>query len=212
VDLASAEQLERLRLQRQDLLARYRPESRAVQDLDKRIAQLEAYAGASPAGGLSRIGPNPTYQALEARLATAAADVVALGGRSRELSRQKELAGARVSSLAALAPEYQRLKRDRDALASQAADFAAREQAERVRNELAPGAADSISIYERAKVPVRDSSGNRILAMLFAAFGALAALAAGLLGAWSVRTFPMASALERTLGLRVLATAGDRSP
>jgi uncharacterized protein involved in exopolysaccharide biosynthesis len=211
VESASAQQLEQLRLERQDLLARYRPDSRAVQDMDKRIAQLETYVGSSPAGGLRRIGPNPAFRALEASAAAEAANIVALGGRARELARQRELAGARVSALAALAPEYQRLKRDRDALASQAAEFAAREQEENVHSEVALGAVDNVSVYEPARTPSRDSSTNSVLAVSFAAFGALVALAAGLLGVWSVRTFPTAGAVERTLGLRVLAAARNRS-
>jgi uncharacterized protein involved in exopolysaccharide biosynthesis len=211
VESASTQELEKLRLQRQDLLARYRPDSRAVQDLDKRIGQLETYVRTEPVTGLRRIGPNPTYQALEASAANEAASAAAMAGKTRELARQKEVAEARLAYLAALAPEYDRLKRDRDALASSASAVAAREQNERVRGELALHNVDNISIYEPARPPARTTSTNRLIAAAAAALGLFAALIAGLWRASSVRTFPTAGSLERTLGLPVLASVADRS-
>jgi uncharacterized protein involved in exopolysaccharide biosynthesis len=211
VESASTQELEKLQLQRQELLARYRPDSRAVQDIDKRIAQLETWINSSPGGGLRRLGPNPTFQALETRAAAETANLAALGGKAAELARQKELAASRLANLAALAPEYQRLRRDRDALASQAADLASREQTVRIREDLSTGAVGNVSIYEPARPPARDAPANRNIGMAVAAFGLLAALAAGLLSIASVRSFPLAAALERTLGLRVLATTRDRT-
>ena len=50
-----------------------------------------------------------------------------------------------------------------------------------------------------------------MIAIAAAIFGLLTALAVGLLRAWSVSSFPTAGSVERTLNLRVLATARDRS-
>jgi uncharacterized protein involved in exopolysaccharide biosynthesis len=211
VESAATQELEKLRLQREDMLVRYQPDSRAVQDLEKRIVQLENFVRSSPATGLRRIGPNPTFQALEASAAAEAANFTAMAGKARELTRQKEDAGARLTALAALAPEYERLRRDRDALAVSAAAFAAREQAERASSELATRSIDNISIYEAARPPTRGSSTNREIAAAIASFGFFFALIAGLWHAWSVRTFPTAGSIERTLGLRVVASARDRS-
>ncbi|MDP3740063.1 MAG: Wzz/FepE/Etk N-terminal domain-containing protein [Hyphomonadaceae bacterium] len=212
IETTSAADVEKLRLERQDMLTRYRPDSRAVQDLDKRIATLESYIKGSPAAGLRRIGPNPTFQALEADQAVQTANITAMTGRSIELRRQKLQAENKLSELADLEPEYQRLKRDRDALEASAGTFATREQSERARSELATRSADNISIYEPARPPARGDSPKRLIALAAAFFGLFTALVVGLLRVWSIRSFATAGAIERTLGIRVLAEARDRSP
>ncbi len=157
-----------------------------------------------------RTGPNPTFQALEADEAAQTASIAALAGKSLELTQQKAEAERRLAALARLAPDYQRLKRQRDALEASANAFAAREQGERTRSEMASRVASDISLYETARPPVREDPRRRVIAGGFALFGALLALTVGLLRVWSIRTFPTAGALERTLGMRVLASAGDR--
>lgn len=212
IETTSAADVEKLRLERQDMLTRYRPDSRAVLDLDKRIATLESYLKAAPAAGLRRIGPNPTYQALEADEAVQTANITALTGRSIELRRQKLQVENKLSELADFEPEYLRLKRDRDALEASAGTFATREQSERARSELATRSADNISIYEAARPPARGDSPKRFIAIAAALFGLFTALVVGLLRVWSIRSFATAGAIERTLGIRVLAEARDRSP
>ncbi len=211
VETTSEQDLVKLRVQREDLLARYLPDSRVVQDIDRKIAQLETYLNAAPAQGLRRIGPNPTWQALEADRAVQTANISALTGRSAALATQKRDAEARITQLAALEPNYLRLKRDRTALEASAGAFATREQTERARNELASLSADNISVYEAARPPTRGDATKRLIAIGAAIFGLITALAVGLLRAWSVTGFATAGSVERTLGLRVLATAKDRT-
>lgn len=210
VETTSEQDLVRLRLDREDLLTRYLPDSRAVQDIDRRIAQLEAFLASAPAAGLRRIGPNPTYQALEADHAVQTANIAALQGRAAALASQKAGAEARIARLAGLEPDYLRLKRDRDALSTSAGTFAAREQTERARTELAQRNVENISIYEAARTPTRGDSMKRIIAIAAAVFGLISALAIGLLRVWSVTAFATAGAVERTLGLRVLAATRER--
>ncbi len=81
VETTSEQDLMKMRVERQDLLTRYRPDSRAVQDIDKRIAQLETFLKSAPAAGLRRIGPNPTFQALEADEAVQSATVSGADGQ-----------------------------------------------------------------------------------------------------------------------------------
>jgi hypothetical protein len=89
--------------------------------------------------------------------------MAALEGRAAALASQKTAAEARLAQLAALEPEYLRLKRERDALESSAGTFAAREQTERARTELAQRSVDNISIYEAARTPTRGDSMKRII-------------------------------------------------
>jgi uncharacterized protein involved in exopolysaccharide biosynthesis len=209
VETTSEQELVKLRLEREDLLTRYLPDSRAVQDVERKIRQMEGFLDSAPAQGLRRIGPNPTWQALEADRAVQSANISAMTGRLAALVDQKRAAEARIAQLAALQPEYMRLKRDRDALDTSAGAFASREQAERARTELAARNAGNISIYEAARPPARGDSLKRTIIIAAALFGLISALAIGLLRAWSVPTFATASAIERTLGLRVLAATRE---
>lgn len=210
VETTSEQDLVKLRLEREDLLTRYLPDSRAVQDIDRRIAQMEAFLASAPAAGLRRIGPNPTFQALEADHAVQTATMAALQGRAAALASQMTAAEARLAQLAALEPEYLRLKRERDALESSAGTFAAREQTERARTELAQRSVENISIYEAARTPTRGDSMKRIIVIAAAMLGLITALAIGLLRAWSVTAFATAGSIERTLGLRTLAATRER--
>lgn len=209
VETTSEQELVKLRLEREDLLTRYLPDSRAVKDVDRKIEQMQAYLATAPNQGLRRIGPNPTFQALEADRAVQTATISALNGRAAALAAQKSEADQRITQLAALQPDYQRLKRDRDALETSAAAYAAREQSELARNELASRSVDNISVYEAARPPTRGDATKRTIAIAAAIFGLITALAIGLLRAWSAAGFATASSVERTTGLRVLASARE---
>lgn len=209
-ETSSQQELFSLKLQRDELLTRYRPDSRAVQELDRLITQMERFLNTGEPGGLRRVGQNPTWQAMETDQARAQADAAALAGRAEDLRRQKIETEARRIALTALEPEYRHLRRDRDALDASAAAFATREQTERSRHELASRSVDNISIYEPARAPVRGASPKRAIAAAAAIFGLMTALMVGLFRAWSQRTFSTVASLERTLGLPVLASTRER--
>jgi uncharacterized protein involved in exopolysaccharide biosynthesis len=209
VETTSEQELVKLRLEREDLLTRYLPDSRAVNDIDRKITQLQGFLATAPLQGLRRIGPNPTWQALEADRAVQTANISALTGRAEALALQKQQAADRIARLASLEPEYLRLKRDRDALEFSAGAFATREQAERARAELASRSVDNISVYEAARPPARGDAGRRTILIAAAIFGLISAIALGFLRAWSAPSFATASAVERTLGLPVLAAARE---
>jgi uncharacterized protein involved in exopolysaccharide biosynthesis len=204
------QELFNLKLQRDELLTRYRPDSRAVQDIDRKINAMQAFLQTTPTAGMRRVGQNPTWQVIEADHAKAQADAVAFAARAAELTRQKAEVEGKRTALASLEPEYRRLKRDRDALDASAATFATREQTERARAELAQRSVDNISVYEQARPPAKGSSPKRLIAAAAAVFGLATALMVALMKAWSLRTFPTAGSVERTLGLPVLATTRER--
>lgn len=202
----SEQDLMKLKLQREDLLSRYKPDSRAVKDIDVRIAQMENFLASRPASGLRRIGPNPTYQALENDYAGARANAEALSGRLTEIVRQKAEVEKRRAGLAVIEPDVQRLSRERDALEAAAKTLAMREQTERARAELAAQRPDNISVYEPARAPAEGASPKRLIVIAGALLGLATALLIGLIRAWRTSTLPTSSALETTLGMRVLAS------
>lgn len=210
VDPQADGQLAELKLEREQLLARYRPDSQTVTDIERRIAQIEGAVASSPLAGARRVGPNPTRQALEADLGTARADLAAATGRAAALVQQLRSIEDRRQDLIAMSPDYQKLKRDRDALVAAVGSLAERGQEERSRKEFEKVRSDSISIYEPARAPSEGRSGGRTVAIVGAVMGLLTALVAGLLNALSRPGAPRAGALEHAVGLRVLASLPAR--
>ncbi|MBI1359080.1 MAG: hypothetical protein GC155_02225 [Alphaproteobacteria bacterium] len=211
VDTTSGKALSDLRLQREDLLTRYKPDSQTVQDIDRKIRRLETLVDASPQEGVKRVGANPTWQALATELASARATAQALQGRLVDLQRQRDEAEQRRAVLAAVAPDFQRLSRDRTALENSAQALAEREQAEQTRSELAARKSADISIFEPVAPPPQGASPRRLIALAGMAIGLALALVVGLVRAASLRTLPTARSVERTLRLSVLGAAGARS-
>jgi uncharacterized protein involved in exopolysaccharide biosynthesis len=195
-----------LKLEREEKLSRYRADSRVIKEIDKRIAQSEAYLKSRDApGGLVRRGPNPLYQQVEASIATLQSEVQALRSQEDELKSQIAAFEVRQRRLVELEPEFQELERTRDVAEQSVRAFAEREVEERARNELTQRSVNNIRLLEPATPPIKGTSLKlpaAILAFLFAGF---TALIVGLMRALTRSGFATPGSVERTLGLPVVA-------
>lgn len=207
VEDSTDERLVELRLEREDLLSRYRPDSRPVQAIDRRIEQAESYLDSQdgPRGTVRR-GPNPVHQELSTDLATLRAEADSLAEQRRELQRQLARLEARQRQLTELTPRWQELQRARDLAEQGVLDYATRESESRARTDLAARNADNIRVIEPARPPIRGSSLKMPIAVAAFLFAGFTALMAGLLWAVTRRSFATAGSLERTLGVPVLAS------
>ena len=207
VEDSSQQTLTALKLEREEKLSRYRADSRVIEELDKRIEQSEAYLESRTApGGLVRRGPNPLYQQIEASIATLQSEVQALRGQETELKSQIEAFEVRQRRLVELEPNLAELERSREVAEQSVRAFAEREVEERARTELSQRSVNNIRLLEPAAPPVKGKSLKTpaaILALLFAGF---TALMVGLMRALTRNGFATPGAVERTLGLPVLAT------
>lgn len=208
IDQAGSTQLNKLRIDRQDLLSRYKPDAPPVREIDQKIAALQALQGAGAPDSVSarRIGPNPVYQALQTDRNQVEAQAAAMRERQAQIVTSLAQLTARRQELTALEPEYQDLARQRDALSANVKTFIAREQESQAAQAIALKGDDNIRVVERAYAPVKGTSLRKpvlVLAMLFAGF---AAVCAGLLRAFLTRGFPTAGYAERTLELPVLVS------
>lgn len=204
---SSGGELLALKLEREDKLLRYKPESRVIQDLDARIERAEELLY-GPAGGrgVVRVGTNPLYLQVESAIATLQSEVQAL--RSREAELKLQIAGfeERQLRLFELEPELQALERRRDAAASALSAFVAQEARGRQQAGDVAGEAAVVRVLEPATAPVRGESFRLpalIAAVLIAAF---AALIAGMMRALTRRGLATPGSAERTLGLPALAS------
>jgi multidrug resistance efflux pump len=84
------DRLAQLRLQREELLARYQPDAQPVTDLEAQIRQLESAIaqGRTQAPGARRFGINPVYQTLQTEKIQLASEIAALRGSGEANLRQ----------------------------------------------------------------------------------------------------------------------------
>ena len=201
VETVSTDRQAALASERDQMQARFGSDHPVVRELDAQIA----IAREAPAQVLSadrrRTGPNPVRQYLMREAATARAEVAALVRQGAALETQRLEAEQRRRALAALEPEWRALQRRLSAL-----EAAPTTPAPQV--EVEHDAGETVTVLEAAQLLGGRRPGLH-LAAWFAALGAIAALAAGLIRGWLAPGLPGAGAAERTLGLRVLASIRD---
>ncbi len=208
LDHTAQDALNKLRTDRQDLLARYLPTAQPVREIDQKIAAQQALVSRGPLdGGAKRVGPNPIYQSLVTDRNSNEAQVASFRDRLAAVrASMAEIAGRR-QKLAGLEAQNQALSRQRDILTNNVKSLAQRVQESQAAQALAKSGDDNIKVVERAYPATQGTSLKKpvmILAILFAAF---AALCAGLLSAFLSKGYPTPQTIERTLHMPVLATA-----
>ncbi len=208
-DNIASNKLVELKLQREALLGRYRPDAQPVKDMDGQIAQLQAAvsSGRAQGQGASRTGVNPVYQTLQTEKLQLAAEVNALQQSLANLNQQGEQLTQRRLRLAELEPQFQSLTRDRDVLQSNVKDFTVKEQETQAARAIASNTNDNIRIIERAMPPIRGKSLRMPVLALSLLFGVFSALCAGLLRMFLRPGLPTPASAARTLDLPVLGSA-----
>lgn len=205
----SNDKLLQLKLDRQDLLSRYQPDSQPVKDVDRKIADLQAMisSGQTESPGPRRQGPNPLYQAVETEKLQLTAEAASLRQRAAALTRQIEDVNQQQLRLLALEPRYQELARERDVLSDNVKSLASKAAQDQAAQAIAQNSNDNIRVVEPAVADIHGKSLRRPVLILSVLFAAFAALCAGLLRTFaSSRVLSPASA-ARDLDLPVLATA-----
>ena len=179
-DDAGAGQLAALKMQRQQLLAKYTPQSGPVQEINARISRLERYmkSGQEQGTGTRRTGINTVYQALQSQRLSLQAERQSNAAKIAALGTQISTVRARQLRFQKLFPQYQRLANQAQVMETSYVQLASREQDLRARRNLATLKSDNIRVIERPVVPVIGKSLKKpaaLLAFLFAAFSALSA-------------------------------------
>jgi uncharacterized protein involved in exopolysaccharide biosynthesis len=210
VSTAASDKLAQLRLDRESLLSRYKPDAQPVKDIDAQIAQLTqgVSSGRTLTDGAKRYGVNPVFQTLQTEKIQLTAEVAALKQTQAVLGDQIQQINQRLLKMSALEPQFTALSRDRDVLQANVKDFQQKAEQDQAARQIAGSTNDNIRIVERAQAPTKGTSLKKpvfILAFLFAGF---TALCAGLLRMFLRPGLPTPASASRTLGLPVLATAG----
>jgi len=209
VDSQAGQKLAALRLQREDLLSRYRADAQPVKDVEAQIAQLEGgvQAGRTETDSGRRFGVNPVHQTLQTERIQTSAEVAALRQSLAAYVRQAGEATLQLQRLATLEPEFQALSMDRDVLQSSVRDFTVKEHQDQAARQIAAETSDNIRIVQRATPATRGKSLRKVVVALALLFGAFSALCAGLVRMFLRPGLPTAASASRTLDLPVLGAA-----
>jgi len=209
VNPAGADKLVELKVQREDLLSRYRPDARPVQELDAQIAHMERAVaeGRTKGDSARRFGVNPVYQTLQTEKIQLTAEVSALRQQQAALTSQLEQLLQRRLRLAELEPRFQALSLDRDVLQANVRDFTVKEEQSRAAQEIAAQTNDNVRIVARAIPPTKGKSLKKPVAMLALLFAGFSALCAGLVRMYLRPGLPTPRTAARTLDLPVLGAA-----
>jgi uncharacterized protein involved in exopolysaccharide biosynthesis len=206
---SDSDKLAQLKLQREDLLSRYKPGSQPVLDVEAQIRQLEAgiASGRTTAPGARRMGVNPVYQTLQTEKIQLSAEIAALrSARDANLQQYAE-ATAQLQRFAAIEPKFQELSTDRDLLQSSVRDFSIKAQQDEASRMISGESNDNIRIVQRASPPTKGASLKRAVLVLAFLFAGFSALCAGLLRMFLRPGLPTPASASRTLDLPVLGAA-----
>ncbi|WP_018996099.1 GumC family protein [Hirschia maritima] len=209
VETDAAQRLLDLQLEREQLLLRYLPDSRAVLELDARIASMKALLE-SEDSGVRRTGPNPAYQELVSTITSVRTDMDAANSRAAELERQISQVSARQREFVKIQPRYKELSRDRDVLETAMVELATREETKRAEIEISKGSSGSVVILDRALPPTKGSSMKLPVALATLLFSGFTALIAGLLVAFSRKGLSTRRSTEKTIGLPVVGVTSKQ--
>ncbi len=192
-------------MEREQLLSRYQDDSMPVREVDRRIAQLEAFlAGGDPAS-LTRRGANPVRQDVATQLYASQAEARAQRGRETALTQQREEVRARLRAMQALEPQFRQLQRERTILETNASNFATRAEDARARSQLLGRSTGNISSVDPAVAPTQGKSLRWPIMIVTLLIALVVSIAAGLSRGLMRRSFPTPSSAARALEAPVLA-------
>lgn len=198
-------------MERERLLSRYQADALPVREVDRRIAQLEAFLAGGDPPSVTRRGANPVRQDVASQLYAMEAEARAQRGRERALVQQRDDVRQRLRAMQALEPQFRRLLRERTILDTNAQNFAARAEEARARSQMLGRATDNISPVERAAVPTQGKSLRWPIMVVALLIAAVVSLGAGLSRALMRQSFPTPSSAARALGAPVLAIVPRQS-
>lgn len=192
-------------MQRERLLSAYQPDALPVREVDRRIAQLQAFLAGGDPPSVTRRGPNPVRQDVASQLYAMEAEARAQRGREAALDQQRTEVRARLRTMQSLEPSFRQLQRERAIVETNAQNVASRAEEARTRSQMLGRATDNISPVEQASVPTQGKSLRWPIMIVTILIAGIVALAAGLSRGLMRRSFPTPSSAARALDTPVLA-------
>jgi uncharacterized protein involved in exopolysaccharide biosynthesis len=197
-----------LQLAEQDLLKRYREDSRRVQDLRAEIQTVKNYlqeqeeyiSKTVETGG--RI-----FQEIELEIVKTEADLRAQSAKSAALRQQLQLLDGEIRALDLNERKFQELKREVSANERNYRAYEERVEQARIAEDMNRSKLANISVIQPAAVPAKPVTPKKKLTMLLSLFiGCFSGLGLAFLSEHLSQGMTTPDSAERRLGLPVLAT------
>lgn len=197
--------LRNLKAERSQLLARYLPDSRAVQAIDQQIAALEAELADPQQADSQPTQPNPQYQALASALNTHLAQLRGLQRQRAELEADLAETEAMIQRFTELEPQWQALQRQRQALEAGLVELTRQAELQRFEVDEAEMAKVTLKPLSETRVSEHPKSQTATIYGLTVLFAFVSAMLVGLLHAFTQSGFTSGRTLQRAMKLPVLA-------
>jgi uncharacterized protein involved in exopolysaccharide biosynthesis len=204
VDSNVQQQLQDLLIEKEQLLLRYKPGSRAVSEVEARINAMQGVLANGEEGGVRRRGPNPAHQELQKNMGLAQSDVNALNAKAQELRLQVQRVSQRQVQLISWEADYKRLRREVTLLEDAVEKLDVREQAERAEAEIAENSTRNVVVIDEAQPPTQGKSLKLLAALASIIFAGVTALCVGLMRVFTRKGLSTRRSTEKTIGLPVV--------
>ena len=200
-----------LQLQEQELLEKYKEDNYLVVNARKEKATVEKFIKEQEENTYAKVRTgNPIFQTVEMDLIKAETDYNAQKGKMSALRQQLAQLDQKVRSLDFSDKELQELKRDQMINEKNYQTYHGKAEEERISEDMDRLKLANISIIQDATVPDRPLSRHRKLFLLLGMLGgAVVAFAYAIFSEAAAQTFASPRAVERQLGLPVLATINE---
>ncbi len=171
-------QLLTLERKEQDLLTKYREDTPFVQSVRSEIRLVKAFLANQKKDTGGRMA-NDLHQGLQKDIITIKADISAMDVRITELRRQMKEVDKDTRSIDLLEKTYHELQRDLEANGKSYQTYAQKLEETRISEDLDQQVLGSISVIDKAEIPVFPE-GKKKGIIVFLAAGAFLGLGAGL--------------------------------
>jgi uncharacterized protein involved in exopolysaccharide biosynthesis len=182
-----------LQIQRSEMLSRYTPQSAAIRDLDRQIADAK------------RLLDQERGTTVDMHRRTARAKIDASDARITAITDQLTKYHATIAKLEHVLPEWNRLQNNVQTQKEAYMNYLRKEEEARISSALDESQIVNIAIAEHADVPTEPESGTLRRRVLFGiAFSTMLAVGVALLREWMDPSVKSAAQAERLAGLPVL--------
>jgi uncharacterized protein involved in exopolysaccharide biosynthesis len=196
-----------LELRRTELLSKFEPDYRPVQEIEKEIAQTQATIAAEEKAPLREeaTDQNSIYQWLNQELAKAKAERVSLQGRAAETAQVVRTYREKAMALGQKAVGQQELMRAAKAAEGSYLLYLNKREEARISDELDRKRIVNVAIAETATVPALPATSPWLFVLLGGPVAALLSVGAAFLADFLDPTLRTADEVEQLLNVSVLA-------
>lgn len=195
-----------LKVRREDLLSRFRDDSRTIGDVDREIKVVENFLRQEGPERHSthRTGINPAYEVLDRMVAQVSTDVDGLSAQRKSLQDSLSRIGAEIDRLSGLSNRYRALVRERDVLDQSYRTYSTKIEETRINEGVVRSLAANVRVIQRAQIPQQPRNLLLIVGVGSVLSGIMLALLIAFVRASTLDVFITPEGVERKLRLKVL--------